>query len=93
MNEPEVGAECGNSARSDLCGGRPESKDEGSSLPRSSMQTFVRSRRTHAAPDGWKKPSIDSLKSDPLAAYGCISVARDCSFLRHDQTRMDADVS
>src|SRR5688572_30092323 len=29
MNEPEAGAECGSSARSDLCGGRPKSRGEG----------------------------------------------------------------
>ena len=31
---PKVGAQCGNPARWDLCGGRPEPKGEGPSLPR-----------------------------------------------------------
>lgn len=35
MIEPKVGTECGSTARSDLCGGRPEAWAEGPSLPRS----------------------------------------------------------
>jgi hypothetical protein len=44
---PKVGAECVSSARSDLCGGRPESMDEGPSLPqRLGSSWFFRSQRS-----------------------------------------------
>jgi hypothetical protein len=55
--KPKVGAECGSAARSDLCGGRPESRDEGSSLPRSlsrnELPVLLRNRVLSRAPPSW----------------------------------------
>lgn len=48
MIEPEAGAECGSSARSDLCGGRPEPRGEGPSLPRSKKKTVSAAERQNA---------------------------------------------